>query len=396
MKYTELIAKRLQLVTDLETVISEPKEAKRSLSKFEDVEVLRLQKEIDALDVEINAKRSENKNNNTNKTQNTMEQFNILKAISDYVDGKSFDDTTIAMIEEGKRSFSDAKLSAKGQLVIPFSRAALASGTATGGQELVPEDKWNMVEPLRNNLVVAKAGARIVTGLSGDVSIPKYAGSQVGWALENGNAADGAGATSEITMQPKRLTAYIDVSKTLLAQTSYDAQQFLIDDIQNAIAAKLDASIISAFSGSTTQPKGVFEGVSTASGATTYATVVGLEGSIDTQNALQGKLAYITHPATKSTLKTTAKLTNGTAIMEGETANGYPVYVSSAVPAGTGPSHGIVFANWNDLVIGQWGGLDIVIDPYTQAVAGKVRLIVNTNFNWVKVRTESFAAKYIG
>jgi HK97 family phage major capsid protein len=214
--------------------------------------------------------------------------------------------------------------------------------------------------------------------------------------LENGNASDGAGATAEITMTPKRLTAYIDVSKTLLDQTSFDMQQFLIDDIKNAIAAKLDASILDATASSSTRPAGLLNGVATTLVTTSFAEVVAMEAAVDTANALQGKLAYITHPNVKQLMKTTAKLSNGAAIMEGDMANGYPVLVSSAIPTGATTSKGIIYGNWNDLIIGQWGGLDIIIDPYTQAIAGKVRLIVNANFNWAKVRTDSFTAKYLG
>ena len=206
---------------------------------------------------------------------------------------------------------------------------------------------------MRANLVTVKAGARLITGLVGDVSIPKYSGSNVDWALETANAADGAGATSEITMQPKRLTAYLDISKTLLDQTSYDMQQFLIDDIKNALAAKLDASILDATAASATRPAGLLNGVATTSVATTYANVVGMEAAIDTNNALQGSLAYITHPSVKQIMKTTAKLTNGAAIMEGNSANGYPVLVSSALPVGAANTRGAIFGNWNDLVIGQ-------------------------------------------
>jgi hypothetical protein len=121
-----------------------------------------------------------------------------------------------------------------------------------------------------------------------------------------------------------------------------------------------------------------------------------MESAVDTANALTGKLAYIIHPATKSIFKTTAVLTNGKPIMEGKEVNGYPTFVSSAMPNGATTSKAAIYGNFNDLVIGQWGGLDITIDPYTQAIGGKIRLIVNANFNWIQVRTESFNQKYLG
>ncbi len=397
MDLNELIVLKQTKTAELRSLVELGQAENRELKTDETERFKTIEDEIKNLEALISAKNIPN-NTIINKTKNkTMEKrFNILKAISDYVNKGQFDEATLEMIQEGKRSFSDAKLTAKGQLVLPMERAALAASTSTGGQEMVAEDKWDIVGPLRNNLVCVKAGARLISGLVGDVSIPTYAGTTIGWALENGNASDGAGATAEITMTPKRLTAYIDVSKTLLDQTSFDMQQFLIDDIKNAIAAKLDASILDATASSSTRPAGLLNGVATTLVTTSFAEVVAMEAAVDTANALQGKLAYITHPNVKQLMKTTAKLSNGAAIMEGDMANGYPVLVSSAIPTGATTSKGIIYGNWNDLIIGQWGGLDIIIDPYTQAIAGKVRLIVNANFNWAKVRTDSFTAKYLG
>lgn len=323
-------------------------------------------------------------------------EFNILRAISDYVNGYKFDEVTQEVINRGKEEFRSAQLDATGQITLPsFNQRGFTAGTATAGQELVAEDKWAPIGALRNNLVLVKAGAKIMTGLTGTVSVPKISGTAVDWALENGTATESSGVTSEITMAPFRLTAYVDVSKLLLNQTSFDAQRLLIDDINKAVAVKLESSILDATAAGSTRPAGVLNGVSTTSGTTSFATIVGMEGTVNTSNALTGNLAYITHPTLKSTLKTTQKASGTGFIMENENVNGYPVFVTAAMPA-SGNAKAIIFGDWSNLVIGQWGNTDITIDPYSQSISGKVRLVVNTYWNWTKLQTESFDSKYLG
>ena len=108
---------------------------------------------------------------------------------------------------------------------------------------------------------MVKAGASYMTGLVGNVSIPVFSGSNVAWAGEVTGAADGAGSFSEVVLEPKRLTAYVDVSKQFLLQDSNDAEAMLKRDIVNAISEKLEQTILGNTAGSTTQPAGLFNGV---------------------------------------------------------------------------------------------------------------------------------------
>ena len=76
--------------------------------------------------------------------------------------------------------------------------------------------------------------------------------------------------------------------------------------------------------------------------------------------------------------------------MEGNEVNGYPVLCTSAVAG-----KGIVYGNFADLVIGQWGGIDLTVDPYTQAANGKVRLVINAYFDAKPRRAEAFVKKVL-
>lgn len=232
---------------------------------------------------------------------------------------------------------------------------------------------------------MVQAGANYMTGLVGNVSIPAYSGSNVGWAGEIAGASDGAGTFSEVTLEPKRITAYLDVSKQFLLQDSVSAEELLRSDIVKAISNKLEATILGDAAGSTTQPKGIFNGADAITD-TSYATMVGLIKTLEEAN-VRGDFKYIVSPAIKAKLKTTSKDTgSGIFVMQGNEVDGIPVLSTSACK-------GLVVGNFNDYVIGQWGGIDLTIDPYSQATNGKVRLVVNAYFDAKPRREEAFVAK---
>ena len=100
-----------------------------------------------------------------------------------------------------------------------------------------------------------------------------------------------------------------------------------------------------------------------------------------------GEIKYIVSPAIKAKLKTTSKDSgSGLFVMENGEVDGIPVLSTSACK-------GIVVGNFEDYVIGQWGGIDLTIDPYSQATNGKVRLVVNAYFDAKPRRAEAFVAK---
>jgi len=317
------------------------------------------------------------------------DNFSLIASIRDLAEGRQMSEATLAMNEKGKKAFAGSGLNQRGQIILPFeTRGEILAGTQYSGQEIVAEDKTALIVGLRANSVLFKAGAQLLSGLVGDVSIPVYTNSSVNWKGETTIATDGAGSFSEVTLSPKRLTGFIDISKQFLLQDSISANAMLQADLLAAISSKLEYTILQAASGNTDQPAGLFYGASyTSTGATSFAKVVALESAVNTSNALMGNLSYVTTPALKGTMKTTAKATNAAVfVQEAESVNGYPVLVSSNVASGK-----MIFGNWADLIVGQWAGLDITVDPYSQAVYGKVRLVVNAYFDAKVRRATSFA-----
>lgn len=318
--------------------------------------------------------------------------FSLIKSINAVVQGRELPEETRNLNVYSGLEFRNAGVSALGNIQLPIEvRSDILAGTATQGQEIVPEDKKAILPPLVDRLILAKAGATYLTGLVGNVSIPSYAGTTVGWKTEVENVTETGGAFSEVNFTPHRLSAVIDVSKLFLAQDGVGAENMLKENIVNAIARKLESTILGTEPTVTSNPQGIGATITTV-GPTkavitpAYADVLALETNVDTANALQGKLGYITNSAGRGILKGIVQGPSGVGryLMEKDEMNGYPVYVTNSATdsCGAGSSGNLLaFGNWQDLVITQWGGYDLTIDPYTVAHEGQVRIVVNAYFD---------------
>ena len=333
----------------------------------EPTEIVEVESEQRSIEIKIdNEQLSEN--NNKNKEKRKMENFKLVSVINKIAEKRGLSEFEQEVLNAGKAEFRKSGLSASGEIQLPMESRSDITATGSGtGIENVPETKMNILEPLRANLVLAQAGAQVMTGLVGDVSIPTYAASTVAWKGENVSATDGAGAFGEVTLKPKRLTAYINISKQFLLQDSNDAEAMLNRDIMNAISDKLESTILGNVSGSTTQPVGVFYGV-TGTSTASYSGITAVEESLETKNVKQ--YSFIVNPKAKSALKA-AKVNEGKMVFADGQIDGVATYTTSNVY-----SKGIVVADWRDLVIGVWG-IELTVDPYTLAGDGKVKLVIN-------------------
>lgn len=387
-----LIDEKEQLKKKAEALIAGAEKELRLLNDEESNELHSIKKDIADLDSKIKDIETDNKRNFKPQTKTkTMEKFSLLKAINDVANNRQLDERAQEVVTAGVSEMRKAGQSFSGQIVLPIEeRADIQATVATAGQENVAEDKLGILEPLRSNLVLVQAGASYMTGLIGNVSIPVYSGSNVTWAGEVVDAADGAGTFSEVNLEPKRLTAYIDVSKQFLMQDSNSAEEMLKRDIVSAISNKLEATALGAGAGSANEPKGLLNGVTADTTDINYKDVVAMEAKLETAN-VRGDIKYIVSPSAKADLKTTDKGTDtGKYLMEGNEVNGYPVLCTSAVAG-----KGVVMGNFSDYVIGQWGGIDLTVDPYTQAAKGKVRLVINAYFDAKSRREEAFVTRVL-
>ena len=389
MNSIELIDKKEQLQLKAQNIINQGKHESRKLTTDEEREYNDLCKQIADTENEI---RQLNQKLNKKETMK-KETFSLLKAVRAIANNQQLDERSQQVVNAGIAEMRKSGQSYSGQIILPVEeRADVQATVADHGQEIVAEDKLNILAPLRDKLVLSAAGANFMTGLVGNVSIPTHSGSTVGWAGEVDAAKDGAGTFGEVELSPKRLTAYVDISKQFLIQDSVSAEALLRKDIVDALSNKLEATILGAVAGDATKPAGLFAGVTADTAAITFADILKMEQTLEEKN-VGGNIKFIASPAAKAILRTTA--VGGTKsdlrmLMEGNEIDGISTLVTNGMT-----SKGLILGNFNDLVIGQWGGIDLTVDPYTQAANGKIRLVVNAYFDAKPQRADSFVKKVL-
>ncbi|QYZ64535.1 MAG: hypothetical protein OI74_04515 [Gammaproteobacteria bacterium (ex Lamellibrachia satsuma)] len=281
-------------------------------------------------------------------------------------------------------------------ILVPLSAIMKRDITAGGtGSNLIGTDHLEsaFIDVLRNRSHVLSLGVTMLEGLVGDVSIPRKTGSSTGYWI----AGDGSDSLTEstpafdaVSLSPKTVGGLVDFSHKMLVQSSPDIENIVRQDLADMLAVEIDAKAING-SGASNQPTGVLNttGIGSATytngGSPSFADIVGLEGDLAAANADMGNLAYLAAPAIATTLKTTDVGTDTgqfiwTAGNERGTGsmNGFPSLYSGNVPAGYA-----LFGNWSDLVVGTWGSLEILADPYGAGFAAgtvSVRALMDIDF----------------
>ena len=324
--------------------------------------------------------------NNTIKNHTKMtKEFRLIKAINDIANNRSVDDTAQAVVKAGAEEMRKAGVSYGGQIQLPTSELRGAITVTAEGEDVVATEIYDILEPLRAKNVLVAAGAKFIPGLVGDVQVPSMTASNVTWEGEIASAKDGAQTFTAVKLSPKRLTAYVDISKQFLVQDSKSAEALIRQDIINAINSKLEATILGSAAGTTTQPAGIFNGVSKTTIAS-FKDVCDLEAKIEDANVI-GECKYVMSNKAKAALRNMAKSAKSTElVMEGGAIDGTEVLNTSNVE-----EQNVVYGDFSNLAIGQWGSIDLLVDPYTKAADGQVRLVVNAFFDAKVLRNGAFA-----
>lgn len=395
---TELKDAITQLEKRKNELIEKGKVENRKLNEAENTELGDIAMRM--ADAEFDMRLIEARNKRRPNVEVRNSGYSLLGAIRETVEGRGLSDKSIELIEAGRAEMRSSGVSAAGQIVVPMEmRGDNIQATISGdGKETVPDMMLNLMGPLREKLVLVEAGASFLTGLNGNILIPKYSGSSAQWEGEVATAKNGKGEFSKITMSPKRIASTLYVSKQFLIQDSQSTDAMLRNDIVNAVASKLQSTIFGSHDHADTMPDGFFTGTPayTVKGAATFGSMVDLETAVDSDMALYGNLSYVMHTGARGILKKTLKAANVAEgfIYEDKMVNGYKTLVTKGMASGLQTEKdefGIIFGNWADLIIGQWGALDITVDPFSKSEDGLVKLVINAFFDVVKRRDESFA-----
>jgi HK97 family phage major capsid protein len=257
----------------------------------------------------------------------------------------------------------------------------------------------DFIDVLRNASSVMAAGATMLNGLSGDVKIPKkLSAANANWiSSEGGSAAESEMTVGSVSLTPKSLGAYTDVTRQLLIQSSLSVENLIRDDLVQALGLAIDKAALEG-TGTGGQPTGILNttGINTTTFAAanpTFAEMVAMETAIAEDNALANAMSYIMPASMYGALKTTEKA-SGTAqfvVEQGGTVNGYRTIVSNQATAGNA-----YFGNFSDLLVGMFGGLDITVDPYTHSTSGTVRVVALQSVDTAVRHAQSFCVSNDG
>lgn len=337
-------------------------------------------------DVEGEDKEEETRSARTHKhiNINTMKEqrFSLLKAIRNVAENRNFDPLTAKVVADGQKEMRQAGLNTVGQIYIPFEQRAAVSVTAEGS-DIVGTNLMAIEPALRAKNVLVQSGAKFMTGLSGNVQIPRFSPSNVGWQNEVGQAVDGAPTFDNVTLTPHRLTCFVDLSKQLLVQDSLSVEEAIRQDIIAAITSKLEATILSADARTVSNPGGLMAG-KTPTAVATFADICKLEAAVESAGVLN-PVSYVVSPSVRANFR---DMTKGKGMQL--------AYVDNSLDGATVLSTGnmkdkhFIVADWTNLALAQFGSLDITVDSYSQAVNGCVRLVINSYWDCQAIRSEAF------
>ena len=315
-----------------------------------------------------------------------VRNFSFFKAVNDFTNGK-LDGVEREMHEEAVNEARSAGRSING-LGIPSFMLESRADVTQGGSAIAPTNVLGFADAMREASVFDKVGANILTGLSANTTIPVAGASSVEWEGEIDAAADGGAQFGKVELTPTRLASYVNISKQLLLQNGAAAEQAIIRDLGRATAQKMDAAIFST-AGVAGAPDSlgelatsVFVESSFSNLASIMLDFVTAEQTLAEAGGLEGNLAYVASPNLMAQLKQSAQVAAVNVGMQGALVNGYPTYFTNGCTKSAGASGDFFFGDFSKLYMGMFGGLDIMVDPYSVAVNGQTRLVLNQYMDW--------------
>jgi HK97 family phage major capsid protein len=425
-KSSELKLERSALVASQRTIADLLKTESRSMTADETLEFDRLQGEIDIKDGEI--QRAEKFEENERRSaegapsvltvgdgenrekEKIFKQFSIGKAIRGVTPGGSqkldgIEKEVHEMGVEETRAAQVGYVTEDGVLSIPMSylrasQQTVSQDSGAYGGALVQDNAPRMIDPLRPRLFLEDLGATFWTGLTGgDVPLIVDADFAMEFLAEGATGSTQKKQYAGPTLSPKRAFGAVSITNRLLMQNSVDVQNRIMNGIRNGFINLLQSAAINGAGG--TAPTGVlnYAGVlasaQVAAGALTFARSVELPGLINMNDATSTTRGFLMNPKLEATAQTITKdAGSGQFILQNGTFNGNKYLASSLVPildpSGT-PLYPLIYGDWAQLFIGQWGAVNIKVNPYSEDLSDSIRLTLNTHADVAIANPKSFA-----
>lgn len=279
------------------------------------------------------------------------------------------------------------------------SQRIQTAGVPADGGFTVPIQQLDseFVTLLRNAAKVVGLGARYISGLQGDVTIPRQlTGATAYWVSETGSITQSGATFGQITAKPRRIGTSVPYSKQWLAQSSLSAESFVTNDSDESIAVELDRVAIRGAGGA--EPLGILNLAAgdrstsvTFGGAATWAKYVEFWTNVATNNAILGTPAYLTTPASAAKAMTIPKFANtGFPIWDNDKVGVFRAEWSNQFPT-AGTLNQVIFGDFSQVIFFEWAGRDVVVDPYSGKKEGTVEVTIQRLIDMTIRRGKSFA-----
>lgn len=292
-------------------------------------------------------------------------QVSVMKVLQAKAEGRSLDGAEAEYHQETER-----RTGRKAQGVfIPMAAIEHRNSTTTA-PELVPTihraDQY--IEPFRNELLARRLGVRVLSGLSGNVTIPKHgSGVSVGWVAENGDLSESGMTFDSVTLSPKHAGGITELSRQLIMQSSPDAERLVTDDLRFMLAKAIDIALIKG--GGVNEPKGVLStaGIGNTSLATLdWLSVLSMKEKLELVNATAANWLMSKQVSTRFAGTEKSEGT-GIYLMSGGQLADLPAYSTNQVP-NTDATKGVaILGDWSQVLLGIWSEIDILVNPYDSA-----------------------------
>lgn len=367
-------------------------------------------RELEAAEAAEAAERALAERQLRNDEQTAGRRFSLLRMLNDIADGRQLSGLEADVAQMGADEYRRLGLSGSG-VQVPLAALRAASGqnvtTPADGGNLAETMASRYVQSLRDNLPIARLGANILTNLVGTLPVITSQDITAGWGAEGVEAPTSKASYAKAVMSPKRNFANMVTTRDLLRQTSFDVEADLIDKINYAHARIIEDAAINGAGGNA--PTGILKtagigsvSMGTNGAAISWAKVVELESVVASLNALKGRLGYLTNAKVIGALKTTVCGSNTSRFildaLVSNMVNGYGIEMTNLVPANltkgtaTEKCSALIFGNWSDLYVGHWGGIDLIVDPYTGKRKGEIEICINCYNDVLVAEPKSFAA----
>ncbi len=385
MKRNELVAELRSLVSNTEGEFT-PEAADKALELRNALETFEATT-VNTEDVEAAAADSTDQIEETRaasptvqiKTNMNTPKFSLGKAVKEAVSG-NITGLEAEVIQESRNMASSNGINTVGSVVLdPEAIAAVtragdfqADSTDAGDKagDLVGVDVATPIYNLRPRSIFDNLGVTRLTGLRGDLQLPIGAASTAATADEVASANQSTGAITSVSLTPQRIAAMLTASGQLMKQSEANVEAFLMGDLMRAVGQAQDSYFFGKLYGALTAVDGT--DVSMAD------VLAEMEADLDTEGADRDSAEILVHPDAFKAFRTAPMISGVNAIADAKSVIGYNTRISSLAADDTDVKLAVM-GDYSDFVIGEWGGLDLTVDPYSQAHTNQVRLIVNTH-----------------